>query len=89
MTRTDWTDEEMLRVLTLRDAGKSFSQIGAMIGRTKNAVIGMVHKIERDMAAAQTIPSIIPRAGMPPQTATTRQLPRPSIAAVGGFSGAW
>lgn len=53
MTRTDWTDDEMLRVLALRDAGKSFSQIGAMIGRTKNAVIGMVHKIERDMAAAQ------------------------------------
>ena len=51
MTRTDWTDEDMLRVLALRDAGKSCSQIGAMMGCTKNAVIGMVHKIERDMAA--------------------------------------
>ena len=53
MTRTDWTDEDMLRVLALRDAGKSCSQIGAMMGCTKNAVIGMVHRIERDMAAAQ------------------------------------
>lgn len=53
MTRTAWTDEEMLRILALRDAGKSLSQIGAMMGCTKNAVIGMVHKIERDMAAAQ------------------------------------
>lgn len=53
MTRTDWTDDEMLHVLALRDDGVSFSQIGAMIGRSKNAVIGMVHKIERDMAAAQ------------------------------------
>lgn len=53
MTRTAWTDEEMLRVLALRDDGISFSQIGAVIGRPKNAVIGMVHRIERDMAAAQ------------------------------------
>ena len=53
-----------------------------------NAVIGMVHKIERDMAAARTTPSILPRAEMPPQTAAARHLPRPSIAAVGAFSGA-
>ena len=33
-------------------------------------------------------PSIIPCAEMPPQTATARHLPRPSIAAVGDFSGA-
>lgn len=32
-------------------------------------------------------PAIIPRAEMPPQTAAARQLPRPSIAAVGDFSG--
>ena len=41
----DWTDREILYVLDMLDLGFSMAEIGVKIGRTKNAVIGMVNRV--------------------------------------------
>lgn len=42
---TDWTDEERKQALDLWDDGKSATQISnAMPGRSRNAVLGLVHR---------------------------------------------
>lgn len=42
----DWTDEEILVALHMRDAeGLTMQQIGTAFGRSKNAVGGRLHRI--------------------------------------------
>jgi hypothetical protein len=43
-----WTDAEMLEALYLRDhKGRTTSQIGKTLNRTKNSVCGMLHRIDK------------------------------------------
>jgi len=37
---SDWTEDEILKLKALVDAGVSYSEIGRQMGRTKNAVLG-------------------------------------------------
>lgn len=41
-----WTDEKVTVLTTLRDQGYSCSQIGDVIGMSRNAVIGKVHRLK-------------------------------------------
>lgn len=48
-TRESWTDEEILRALDLKaHDGLSNGQIAKALGRPRNAVIGVFHRITRD-----------------------------------------
>lgn len=45
---TEWTDAEMLEAAYLRDhKGYTASQIGAVLGRTRNSVIGMLNRLTK------------------------------------------
>jgi|SRR5687767_15168124 len=41
-----WTEEKVTVLTTLRDQGYSCSQIGDVIGMSRNAVIGKVHRLK-------------------------------------------
>jgi len=57
MTKTmqkEWTDDEILHALALRDAGLSHAKIGAVLGgRSKNSVIGMLNRVANELAASE------------------------------------
>jgi hypothetical protein len=40
-----WTEEKVATMIRLRDQGYSSSQIGGVIGMSRNAVIGKVHRL--------------------------------------------
>ncbi len=40
-----WTDDDILDTLHMRDEGFTMREIGNHFGVTKNAVIGMVHRV--------------------------------------------
>jgi len=40
-----WTDDDILDTLHMRDEGFTMREIGKHFGVTKNAVIGMVHRV--------------------------------------------
>lgn len=40
-----WSDESVATMREMRAAGKSLSRIGLAVGRTRNAVAGMVHRL--------------------------------------------
>ncbi|MEI4485616.1 hypothetical protein V8J36_05395 [Frigidibacter sp. MR17.14] len=42
------TDEDLLGVLALWDAGFTGQEIGQRIGRSRNAVLGALHRIRHD-----------------------------------------
>lgn len=45
-----WTDAEILEVLHMRDhRGMTAKQIAAATGKTKNAIIGLWHRVEAAM----------------------------------------
>lgn len=46
------TDADLLQILELRDSGLSFRQIAKRIGGSRNSVLGIYHRIQR-----QTEPS--------------------------------
>jgi len=48
MTRQEWTDQEILEMLHLREnEGLTCAAAGQRLGRNKNAVIGMGHRIAK------------------------------------------
>jgi hypothetical protein len=48
-----WTDEEMLEALYLRDhRGLSAANVARRIGKTRNSVLGMFHRVGRDTYAS-------------------------------------
>lgn len=44
----DWTEEEKATLLELWREGLAARQIGVKMGRTKNAILGMLHRIRGD-----------------------------------------
>lgn len=49
MRTAPWTDAEMLEALYMRDSqGMTFERIGKKLGRSKNSVIGMLHRIKAE-----------------------------------------
>ena len=40
-----WTDDDILDTLHMRDEGFTMREIGNRFGVTRNAVIGMVHRV--------------------------------------------
>tara|TARA_R110001606_G_scaffold26208_1_gene84590 strand:- start:168 stop:356 length:189 start_codon:yes stop_codon:yes gene_type:complete len=45
-----WTDDDILEVLWMRDEGYTFQQIGKRFGVTKNAAIGLLHRVMKESA---------------------------------------
>ena len=45
-----WTDDDILEVLWMRDEGYTFKQIGDHFGVTKNAAIGLLHRVMKESA---------------------------------------
>lgn len=45
MTGQDWPDDAIARLRTLWDAGISATEIGRRMGRSKNSVVGKVHRL--------------------------------------------
>jgi len=48
MRLDEWTDEQSAAMVKLWNEGLSGSQIGAIIGMTKNAVVGRVYRMRKD-----------------------------------------
>jgi transcriptional regulator len=51
--RQEWTDGQILAALQLRDWGWTREQIGARLGRTKNSVVGVINRVDRELAASE------------------------------------
>lgn len=49
----EWTDDDMLLALRLRDAGRSYDQIARRLGRSTMATRVMINKIARDLAQSE------------------------------------
>ena len=45
-----WTDDKILEALWMRDEGYTFKEIGAHFGVTKNAAIGVLHRVMKESA---------------------------------------
>ena len=59
MAKNAWSDEEMLWALDLRDHEMmSMASIAKSIGRSKLAVIGCLHRIDRDTDAVDVTPGL-------------------------------
>ena len=43
-----WTDDNILEALWMRDEGYTFKQIGNHFGVTKNAAIGVLHRVMKE-----------------------------------------
>jgi len=55
--QNEWTDYQLLTVMQLIHTGHSCGQAGAAIGRTKNAVIGMMRRVraQTDKVACERV----------------------------------
>ncbi|MCB5411499.1 helix-turn-helix domain-containing protein [Pseudogemmobacter faecipullorum] len=51
--RSFWTDAEMLRALALRDSGLSCGQIADRLGRSRNSLAGVLHRIDHELAQSE------------------------------------
>ena len=45
-----WTDDDILEALWMRDEGYTFKEIGAHFDVTKNAAIGVLHRVMKESA---------------------------------------
>ena len=45
-----WTDDNILEALWMRDEGFTMREIGNHFGVTKNAAIGMLHRVMKESA---------------------------------------
>jgi len=43
-----WTDDRILEALWMREDGYTFKQIGEHFGVTKNAAIGVLHRVMKE-----------------------------------------
>ena len=43
-----WTDDRILEALWMREDGYTFKQIGEHFGVTKNAAIGLLHRVMKE-----------------------------------------
>jgi GcrA cell cycle regulator len=78
---TNWTGEEMARIAQLWP-DYSASQIGEKLGRSRNAVIGVVHRLREKMklkhkTSAHVRPHGIAMANQPCQQALPKPKPQP------------
>lgn len=48
MRSDSWSDEHLLEALTLSGQGWTRKEIGGRIGRSKNSVIGTLHRIQNE-----------------------------------------
>ena len=83
----EWSDAELLRLRELWDTGLSASKIGDHLERTKNSVLGKVHRLDlgarrSPIKAAQPKPPPAPKPLKPAQDVATMQR-----LAAEGFSG--
>ena len=67
-----WTEERIQELRDLWQAGHSASQIGAMMGVSKNAVVGKAHRLKLPAR-----PSPIRAQGSKPRPAPKPRTPRP------------
>ncbi|GMG82606.1 hypothetical protein LNKW23_18190 [Paralimibaculum aggregatum] len=51
--RREWSDAELLDMLARREAGQSRTEIAEAHGATRNQVIGLLHRIDRDTDASE------------------------------------
>ena len=49
----EWSDDDLLSILRLRDDGLSLVKIGRAIGRTSGSVQSMLRRLDRDYAASE------------------------------------
>ena len=68
-----WTQERIEELTRLWEAGQSASQIGRVLGMSKNAVIGKAHRLKLPAR-----PSPI-RVGSAAPRPATRAMPRPVL----------
>ena len=52
MAHPEWSDAEMLEALDMRRRGLSATVIGAKLGRSRSAVCGLFHRIDRETDAS-------------------------------------
>ena len=45
-----WTDDEILEALWMREKGYTFKELGNHFGVTKNAAIGLLHRVMKESA---------------------------------------
>lgn len=75
-----WTHQQVQTMLTLHEAGLSCSQIGARVGKTRNAVIGKLHR----MGIVKHAPSIDGAENEPrPRASRKKERLKPSLPRAG------
>jgi len=48
MTNKEWTDDEILSALILRDKNWTMKDVGLFLGRTRNSVIGQLNRVHNE-----------------------------------------
>jgi hypothetical protein len=82
-----WPDEDVTKMREMRADGKSLAQIANAIGRTRNAVAGMVHRLGISLPASRVrdlqvtprtcLPKREPRPPKPPKVKAVKIAPPP------------
>ena len=83
MNAPAWPDHDRIKVRELWADGETASAIGARMGRTKNAVIGIVHRMDLPARPSPLHGPRAPRQGPPP-----RSIPRPPPATLAPLASA-
>ena len=73
-----WTDERVEELRRLWDSGKSASEIGKLLGVSKNSVVGKAHRLKLQARPSPIRRGVTPKAKPAPQKEVAS--PRPQVA---------
>ena len=73
-----WTDERVEELRRLWDSGKSASEIGKLLGVSKNSVVGKAHRLKLQARPSPIRRGVVPKAKPAPQKEVAS--PRPQVA---------
>lgn len=71
-----WTNERVAELMRLWEAGRSASEIGRLLGVSKNSVVGKAHRMK-----LKARPSPIKRGSAPQMRRTVAPVPKPAVQA--------